>query len=195
MTRGKSMISVEEALGVILAEARPLPAEMVPLFDAHGRILARDVIASVDIPSADNSAMDGYALVSSDTRGATRARPARLPVRGEIKAGLTTGIPGLTTGSAIRIMTGAPVPLGADSVVQFEDTAEEGGSVLVLREVQMGENIRRAGEDVSRGAVALWARPKRACSPRSIIPLSPFLAGPRWPYSPRAMKSSISARN
>jgi len=155
MTRGKSMISVEEALGVILAEARPLPAEMVPLFDAHGRILARDVIASVDIPSADNSAMDGYALVSSDTRGATRARPARLPVRGEIKAGLTTGIPGLTTGSAIRIMTGAPVPLGADSVVQFEDTAEEGGSVLVLREVQMGENIRRAGEDVSRGAVAL----------------------------------------
>ncbi len=149
------MISPEEALETILGEVRLLSAEMVPLFDAPGRVLARDIVATVDIPSVDNSAMDGYALSAADARGATKERPARLPVRGEIRAGPGGDAPAVTAGSAVRIMTGAPVPRGADSVVQFEDTAEEDGSVLVFREVEKGENIRRAGEDVTRGAVVL----------------------------------------
>ncbi|HSV97366.1 MAG TPA: gephyrin-like molybdotransferase Glp [Spirochaetota bacterium] len=155
MTRRASMISVEEALKTILAEVAPLSLEMVPLFDAPGRVLARDVVASVNIPSVDNSAMDGYALVAADARGATKERAARLPVRGEVKAGIMDDMPVVTAGHAVRIMTGAPVPRGADAVIQFEDTAEEGRDVLVFREVLRGENIRRAGEDVSRGAVVL----------------------------------------
>ncbi len=155
MERRASMVSVEEALGMILAEAQVLPSEMVPLLDAPGRVLAQDVVASVDIPSVDNSAMDGYALIAADARGATKERAVRFPVRGEIKAGVTGDMPAVTAGCAVRIMTGAPLPSGADAVIQFEDTAEAGGEVLVFREVLKGENIRRAGEDVSRGAVVL----------------------------------------
>lgn len=155
MVRKSSMVSVEEARNTILAHTPSLPPEIVPLFEAPGRVLSRDIVSNVDIPAVDNSAMDGYALVASDTAGAAKDRPARLPVRGEIRAGLMEALPDVAAGRAVRIMTGAPMPHGADSVVQFEDTAEEGEHVLVFREVQRGENVRRAGEDVRIGAVVL----------------------------------------
>ncbi len=149
------MVSVEEARDTILAHTPSLPSERVPLFEAPGRVLSRDIVSHVDIPAVDNSAMDGYAIVASDTAGAADERPARLPVCGEIRAGLMGPLPDVVAGRTVRIMTGAPVPHGADSVVQFEDTAEEGDHVLVFREVRRGENIRRAGEDVRSGAVVL----------------------------------------
>lgn len=149
------MVSVDEARNIILSHSPSLPSEIVPLFEAPGRVLSRDIVSNVDIPAVDNSAMDGYALVVSDTAGAAKDRPARLPVRGEIRAGLMEALPDVAAGRAVRIMTGAPMPHGADSVVQFEDTAEEGEHVLVFREVQRGENVRRAGEDVRIGAVVL----------------------------------------
>ena len=135
MVRKSSMVSVEEARNTILAHTPSLPPEIVPLFEAPGRVLSRDIVSNVDIPAVDNSAMDGYALVASDTAGAAKDRPARLPVRGEIRAGLMEALPDVAAGRAVRIMTGAPMPHGADSVVQFEDTAEEGEHVLVFREV------------------------------------------------------------
>ncbi len=156
MMAGKtSMVSVEEAKEIILSHTPSLSSEMVPLFDAPGRVLSRDIISGVNIPAVDNSAMDGYAIVASDTEGASRERPVRLAVCGEIKAGHAVTLPDVAPGRAVRIMTGAPVPHGADSVAQFEDTAEGDGHVLIFRGFPPGENIRRAGEDLRKGDIAL----------------------------------------
>ena len=144
------MISVEEALEKILAAISPLGLEKVNILDALGRVIGENVYAERAIPPKDNSAMDGYALRMRDTRGASEKTPAILEVVEEIPAG---AIPEkrIGPGQAARIMTGAPVPEGADAVVRVEDTRKEDGQVAILVEAKHGQDIRLAGEDVQPG--------------------------------------------
>jgi molybdopterin molybdotransferase len=155
MTPG-SLTDLDDAVRMVLAEARRLPAEEVALVDAEGRVLAHDVTAAEDVPAADNSAMDGFAVRAADTRGASSERPVRLPLLGESRAGAPCEDPFAGMG-AIRISTGAVVPGGADAVIRVEDTAEEQGAVLIEAEVSPGAEIRRAGEDMEAGEVVLRA--------------------------------------
>lgn len=160
MSMGKSyesLTSVEEALDIIVRSVRSLPQETVSLFDAEGRVLSSDIIATTEIPPFHNSAMDGYALRALDTHGALRDKPAHLTVIGELQAGAFDFEKALGEGDAVRIMTGAPIPQGADAVVQFEDTEERDGVVMVYRQVAKNENIRFAGEDISKNSKILSA--------------------------------------
>ncbi|HEY0156059.1 MAG TPA: gephyrin-like molybdotransferase Glp [Thermoanaerobaculia bacterium] len=143
------MLPVEEAQARVMAEVTPGPAERVPFAEAHGRVLREDVAAAHDLPPADNSAMDGYAVRAADV-------PGRLPVSGDIPAGHPATRP-LTPGTAMRIMTGAFVPDGADTVIQVELT--DGGMELVEihKALPVGTNIRRRGEDMRAGQVVLRA--------------------------------------
>ena len=156
------MLSVEEARDKVLALTPVLEAEDVPLLEAQGQILAEDAVASFDIPPLDNSAMDGYAVRHADIEGATPQRSKLLRVADYVAAGQ---IPRTTVseGTAVRIMTGAPIPPGADTVVPFEETDEVERSaagrpideVLVRNEVPRGQFVRRAAEDVEKGDVTL----------------------------------------
>jgi molybdopterin molybdotransferase len=148
------MISVEEALKQILDAVSPLETEKVHILDALGRVIGEDIRADRAIPPKDNSAMDGYALRAQDTRGVSEAHPAILEVVEEIPAG---AIPEkrIGPGQAGRIMTGAPVPEGADAVVPLELTRAEGSRVAILDEAKVGQEIRRAGEDVQPGEKVL----------------------------------------
>lgn len=148
------MLNVEEAQEMVLAAFRPLEAERVPLLETLGRVLAEDVRADMDIPPLANTAMDGYAVRAADTAAASPDQPARLRVVYDLAAGYTSDVP-VAPGTAIRIMTGAPIPPGADAVVQFEDTAQDGEWVQVFKEVTVGKNVRQAGEDVQKGALIL----------------------------------------
>lgn len=148
------MIGVDEALATVLAEVRVLPEEKVPITSALRRVLAEDVAAEADIPPFDNSAMDGYAVRAVDTRGASRANPVVLEVLEDLAAGrVSTSTIG--PGQAIRIMTGAPTPAGADSIVMVEETERGDGTVRIFTEARLGEHVRLAGEDVKRGQVVL----------------------------------------
>ena len=117
------MISVEEALDKVLSYVEVLEPERKPVLDCLGQVLAEDVYSTIDIPPLDNSAMDGFAVRAEDTRGAGESSPRFLAVVGEVAAG---SIPTkeVGPGTAVRIMTGAPLPEGADAVVKFEDTDE-----------------------------------------------------------------------
>ena len=144
------MIHVEEALKNILDAVSPLGLEKVNILDALGRVIGEDVYAGRAIPPKDNSAMDGYALRAGDTRGASEETPAILEVVEDIPAG---SIPEkrIGPGQAARIMTGAPVPEGADAVVRMEDSRKENSRVAILVGAKVGQDIRRAGEDVQLG--------------------------------------------
>lgn len=158
------MISVEEALEKILNEVNTLEAESVPILDSLGQVLAEDIKSDINVPPLDNSAMDGYAVLAADTRGAGAESPKTLRVIDTVMAGSISNQK-VVPGTAVRIMTGAPVPKGADAVVQFENTDEEtrkaGSSVqpatqvAILKEASPKLNIRRAGEDISKGAIVL----------------------------------------
>lgn len=156
------MIPVEEAAERILAPVKVLEAERRPLLDALGQVLAEDVLAAFSIPRSDNTAMDGYAVRAGDTAGARTDAPAYLRIVGELHAGRPPER-AVEPGTAIRIMTGAPIPPGADAVVQFELTTETSpgaapaGYAGVLLPARPGSNIRRAGEDVRAGSVVLPA--------------------------------------
>lgn len=126
----------------------------LPLADCAGLVLAEDLVATVALPSFDNSAMDGYAVRAADTVGASAENPVELPVGGDIPAG-RTDIPELSAASTYRIMTGAPMPPGADSIVKVEDTDAGTQRVRVRAPASEGAHLRRAGEDVASGAVAL----------------------------------------
>lgn len=144
------MISIEEAVKNIMDAVQPTGVETVPLTEAFGRILAEEVRADSDVPFSDNSAMDGYAVKAADVAGATEETPAELEVVGEIPAGGSADVE-VKAGTAVRIMTGAPVPPGADAVVMVERTETHGNTVLIQAAVKEGANIRRAGEDVKKG--------------------------------------------
>ena len=154
------MISVEEALEKVLGYVDVLEAEEAPVLEALGQVLAKDIVSDIDIPPLDNAAMDGYAIKADDARGASEQSPRFLRVIDTVSAG-TISQREVTPGAAIRIMTGAPVPGGADSVIRFEDTDEaqrrspDKDEIGILCEVKPGLNIRRAGEDIARGTVVL----------------------------------------
>ena len=151
------MLIVEEALERVLGFFEPLDVEERPLIEARGQVLAEDVVSRFDIPPLDNSAMDGYAVQAASVAGASEPKPVSLTVIGSVAAGqLPDGQVG--PGTAIRIMTGAPVPAGADAVVPFEDTSEgahKGTGALsrisIYTEVERNTNVRPAGQDVRSG--------------------------------------------
>jgi molybdopterin molybdotransferase len=144
------MISFEEALDKILSRIRPLGLEKVHLLDSLGRIIGEDIYARRNIPPLDNSAMDGYALKFEDIRESTKDHPVRLEVIEDLPAGFISKKT-IGKGQAIRIMTGAPIPKGADTVIPVEETESGDGFALILKAVSLGENIRRSGEDVKEG--------------------------------------------
>ncbi len=145
----EDLVSVERALAIGLARARPIvETERVDLCDVTGRILAQTIRADAPLPRFDYSAMDGYAL---DTSSLSADIPTLLKVTGSIAAGPTIGSPALQSGCAVRILTGAPIPAGADAVVAQEDVRREGDSIILFRAPRPADNIRRRGEDVSEG--------------------------------------------
>jgi molybdopterin molybdotransferase len=148
--------TVEEHQEAVAALLAPLPAEEVPLAAAHGRVLADDVVARVALPGFDNSAMDGYAARWAEIAAAGDRAPVRLPVADDIPAGRTDVGP-LAPGTVQRIMTGAPLPAGADVVVPVELT-DGATDVVEIREAPArGSHLRAAGEDLAAGAVAMPA--------------------------------------
>jgi molybdopterin molybdotransferase len=161
-----AMISVEEARARILEHFAALEPVATPLLDAAGQVLAADVRGGFDIPPLPNTSMDGYAVRAADTAGATPRSPLRLRVTGYLPAGsVYDGAVG--PGEAVRIMTGAPIPDGADAIVPFEETDEEEQTarwedgprddVRIDVEAEPGANIRPAGEDVRAGELVLTA--------------------------------------
>lgn len=159
------MISIEEARERILANFARLDAVEQPILESIGQCIAEDVRATFNIPPLDNTAMDGYAVQASDTVGASESEPVELDVIGELAAGYVFEGP-VGSGQAVRIMTGAPIPPGADSIVPFEETDETGrgvpskvghtsGRVRVFKGALPGNNIRRAGEDVIAGTTVI----------------------------------------
>ncbi len=158
----EGMIGVDEALRAILAGIAPLPTEELPILDALGLILAEEIVATDDSPPFRNSAMDGYAVRAADLTGASRESPVRLRVVAEGPAGYAPRGE-VTPGTAIRIMTGAPLPPGADTVVRFEETDEPQheavptkASVVKIAVTQAHwVNVREAGEDIRAGETAL----------------------------------------
>ncbi|MGQ0624178.1 MAG: molybdotransferase-like divisome protein Glp [Sporichthyaceae bacterium] len=150
------MISVEEYLTTILAAIEPNPALLVSLQDAQGCQLTSDVVAALDLPPWDNSAMDGYAVRLADTAGASAEFPAELSVLEDIAAG-SVGTRMITPGTCARIMTGAPMPEGAQGVVPVELTDRGTARVAIHAAAGDGQHIRRRGSDVQSGQVLLRA--------------------------------------
>jgi len=144
------LISVEEALNTILPHIKVLGTERVTIQNSLGAILSEDICAPFNVPPLDNSAMDGYAVKASDIEGASKQNPAKLKISGELPAGYISKDL-LKKGEALRIMTGAPVPEGADTVVMQEDTRAENGAVEIFSNISAGTNIRKAGEDIAEG--------------------------------------------
>lgn len=150
------MRSIAEALAAMLPAFSPLGEEEVHLTRAAGRYLCRDVLARIDSPPFDNSAMDGYAIRVADVPSASEGLPARLLVRGESRAGGALPSP-LQPGTACRIFTGAPMPAGADAVVIQEDTERDDDEVKIKEPPSEGNHIRLRGSDVRAGEVLLRA--------------------------------------
>ncbi len=148
------MISADEALQIVLENVEPLGVERIGLLSALGRALAEEIRSPRDIPGFDNSAMDGYALRSSDVARAGESNPVRLAVVETVGAG---AIPTrrLEAGQAVRTMTGAPIATGADAVIPVERTRGEGDIVEILAPVAPGESIRPRGEDVRSGQLVM----------------------------------------
>ena len=153
-----SLLPVKEALSRVLAEFKPLETIHVPLKESVGRVLAEEITAATDLPLFDNSSMDGFAVRVADVLGAGSATPIRLPVVDDIPAG-SMPTHQLRSGEAARIMTGAPLPPGADAVVPVEETdfnSREKGtplpeSVQIFKAAKVGANIRKRGDDIHRG--------------------------------------------
>jgi molybdenum cofactor synthesis domain-containing protein len=151
---GDHVIDVEDAQRTILEACPPMAAVETPLEDVVGRVLAADVTAGEDVPPFANSAVDGYAVRAADVAAA----PAELTVVGELAAGAAPYDGVLGPGQAVRIMTGAPIPDGADAVAMVEDSERlDGGRVRLGATVDLGRAVRRAGDDVRAGDVVLPA--------------------------------------
>jgi len=149
-------LSAAEAAGRILSEVRRQPPLRTWLDEALGSVLAEDVVSPLDIPAWTNSAMDGYAARGEDVRGASESRPVRLRVIENIPAGHFPSRP-IGPGECARIFTGAPLPQGADSVIRQEDTDQGAATVTIVKDRDIGVNIRRSGEDIRKGAIVLRA--------------------------------------
>ena len=151
---GAPLVSLTDARGVVLSHCPILPVVQIDLADATGCVLAEQVIAPEDVPPFANSAVDGYAVVSADLISGE----CELPVIGEVAAGAPADLP-LHPGAAIRIMTGAPLPAGADAVVMVENTVrlDDGRRVRITATASRGQAIRSAGDDIAAGTVAFGA--------------------------------------
>jgi|SRR4051794_5241965 molybdopterin molybdotransferase len=145
-------VSVEEHVARILEAVEPLPPYDQPLLEALGLPVCEEVAAPMDLPAFDNSGMDGYAVVAEDVAAATDTEPIHLPVVGEVAAGQTK-LFAMSAGTAIKIMTGAPIPHGADAVVPVEWTDAGAATVRISRAPSPGQHVRRRGEDVRTGDV------------------------------------------
>lgn len=159
------LLTVEKAQAAVLEHIAVIGVERVPLPQALGRVLADHLLAPHDNPPWDNSAMDGFALRHDDIREASAAAPVALAVIEDIPAG-RVGQKAVGPGQAARIMTGAPIPDGADTVIQVEDTRGGGDRVEVLDPPHPGANIRRRGEDMREGEILIEARTE--CGPGEI---------------------------
>ena len=146
----------EEAQRLVLERIGPLGVERVPLPDALGRLLASEVVAPYDNPPHDNSAMDGYAVRHEDVKDATSEQPAVLDMIEDIPAGYVAKKT-VDRGQTSRIMTGAPVPEGADTVIRVEDTQADGDRIEIFDPEESGGNVRRRGEDMREGETLLEA--------------------------------------
>jgi molybdopterin molybdotransferase len=159
------MISADEALAQVLGSVAPLGVERIPLRAAAGRILAEEIRSDRAIPGFDNSAMDGYAVRRADVAGAGEQTPKQLKVIETVAAGSMPTVQ-VQTGEAVRIMTGAPVPQGADSIVPVERTRSSGGTVEIMAEPAPGEFVRPRGEDLHVGELVMG--PGKLLSPPDI---------------------------
>jgi len=150
------MISVNNALEIILGSTRTIESfETSDIFNLTGRILYSNIISGIDVPQRDNSAMDGYAVIYSETSNASADNPVILSVTSEVQAGGEYSGSPLKKGEAVRIMTGANIPDGADAVIPFEDTEETDGKVKIFKSLAKNENIRFRGEDIQKGDIVL----------------------------------------
>lgn len=166
------MIPVEEAQRLIVENTKVLESAEIPITEAEGLVLAEDIISPLDLPYFTNSSMDGYALKSKDTIGANESSPVSLKIVGIIRAGNN---PNFSIGDkeAAKIMTGAPLPEGADSVLMVEYTTEEEGRIVKIKgSVNPGENVRHEGEEIKKGEIAL--QKKTVINPASIGFISEF---------------------
>ncbi len=150
------MIGVGEAIRLIVDGVTVLGTEEVALPEALGRVLAENVVSPITLPARTNSAMDGFAVRAADVRGASRAEPRRLKVVEEVRAGRLPTKP-IAAGEATRVMTGAPLPEGADGVIRQEDAEYTGKTVAILDDRDAGRNVRFAGEALQTGAKVLEA--------------------------------------
>lgn len=148
------MLQIGEAQQKVLEEIPVLGIERIHIMEAIGRVLAQDVQAVRNVPSSDNSAMDGYCVIHDDLAGANSANPKRIRVIGESPAGHPfTGT--VASGQAVRIFTGGTIPTGADTVIMLEDTEKDGDDIICLNDPGLGAHIRPEGEDVRGGEVVL----------------------------------------
>lgn len=151
MNNDDLMTPIKEAKKIVLDSVHPLDYENVSIMEAYNRVLYEDIVSDVMIPSADASAMDGYAVIASDTNGASINSPIRLQVIGEVRSGGPAAGKKVAKGTAIGIMTGAMLPAGADSVIEVEYTEEEDGYVKIFDEAIRYKNCRFAGESIKKG--------------------------------------------
>ena len=154
--RDDRLRTVDEHLAIVLDGIGSLDPIELNLMDAQGLILAENVITDVPLPGFDNSAVDGYAVRAVDTKGAEEDKPITLPVVGDVAAG-NRAMSGMGAGVSMRIMTGAPIPSGADAVIPLEWTDRGLAQVAIRQSARSGTSIRRAGEDLPAGAPALAA--------------------------------------
>lgn len=151
----KTNISLEEAQNLLLALAKPVKAGYVSLFDATGRVLSQDIQANQDLPPFAKSPLDGYALLAKDTEKVAQLGPVRLRVIEEIRAGYLPAKK-VTAGTASKVMTGAPLPAGADVIVKYEDVDRNGDYITIRASLNGGSNIIQAGEDIKKGETVAY---------------------------------------
>lgn len=145
-------VTYTEGQSLLLQVVAPVSTERIPLRACYGRVLAQDVRAAENVPPFDRSPYDGYAFRAQDTAGASAECPVTLAITEEIAAGQVPSIP-VTAGKAAKVLTGAPVPDGADAVIMFEKTRFTADTVTIFAPVKPGSNIVRVGEDVRQGAL------------------------------------------
>ena len=154
----RKLLSFDEAKQLLSQSfvAKPVGIEQVSISEAHDRVLAQDIVAPMDIPSFTRSVVDGYAVKAADTFGASEDKPVSLKFCGHVAIGEAPKV-AVEAGLAAEIVTGAPLPDGADSVVMVEYTNRHGNNILVHRPVSSGENLMAAGSDIRKGEKVLQA--------------------------------------
>ncbi|MDD4601241.1 Molybdopterin molybdenumtransferase [bioreactor metagenome] len=160
----KTGLSLEEAQSLLLSQAAAVPTEQLALTQACGRVTGKDIASAENVPPFDRSPLDGYAMQAADMQGAGAECPIQLSVIEEIRAGFTAQKK-VTPGTAIKVMTGAPIPEGADVVIRYEDVKREKDSLFIFHELNKGNNIVPAGEDVSKDEVIV-RQGERLTAPR-----------------------------